>query len=58
MIDVAQKAGNMLVVDTVENVLDGLISNSRELDGHRSLQDADSANVLVDNSFKILGLPQ
>ncbi|ROW05694.1 hypothetical protein VMCG_05231 [Cytospora schulzeri] len=58
LVDVLGQVLNVAIVDAVENVLDRLVSDSRVPDCRWSLKDTRSANVLVDDSIEILGLPK
>ncbi|KAK1253167.1 LOW QUALITY PROTEIN: hypothetical protein MKX08_004354 [Trichoderma sp. CBMAI-0020] len=49
---------NVGIVDVVQNVLDGLINDSRELGGGRALKYTGSADVLANDCVKVFRLPQ
>ncbi|KAF3401859.1 hypothetical protein F1880_009718 [Penicillium rolfsii] len=51
-------AGNVALVNTIEDVLDRLVNDVREAGGHGTLQNAGAADVLVNNSLQVLTLPE
>ena len=48
----------MRIVDTIQDLFDRLVDNLGILGGHRTLQDTRSSNILINNSFEILRLPE
>ena len=57
-IDILEQVLDMTLVYTVKNLLDRLVNLGGVLDGHGTLEDTGSANILANNGCEILRLPE
>jgi hypothetical protein len=58
VVQVVGQERNVTLVDTVENLLDRLVDDGRELGCSGTLENASTANILINDGIEILRLPE